>query len=117
MRAFDRRLMQLAEFDFELPSDRIALRPASPRDSARLLVVQADAGLEDRQVLDLPSMLRWGSLFFACYFVISFPMIYRLDEEAGEDWPVSRVAIDALAAGMLLLFLLDMATRVAGRMY
>jgi S-adenosylmethionine:tRNA ribosyltransferase-isomerase len=62
MRAFDRRLMQLAEFDFELPSDRIALRPASPRDSARLLVVRPGAGLEDRQVGDLPSLLRPGDL-------------------------------------------------------
>ena len=30
-------------FDFELPADNIALRPASPRDSARMLVVQPDA--------------------------------------------------------------------------
>ena len=33
--------MRLADFDFELPEDRIALRPASPRDAARLLVVGA----------------------------------------------------------------------------
>ena len=47
-------------FDFELPPDRIALRPASPRDSARLLVVRpgAAAVLEDRVVRDLPDLLR-----------------------------------------------------------
>jgi len=61
---------------------------------------------------DLPTMLRWGSVFYACYFVISFPMIYRLDEQPGEDWPLGRVSIDALAAGMLLMFLLDTVTRL-----
>src|SRR5580704_18377248 len=47
-------------FDFELPEDRIALRPASPRDSARLLVVRPDAPFEDRTVADLPTLLRAG---------------------------------------------------------
>ena len=37
-------------FDFELPAERIALRPASPRDSARMLVVQRDGVLRDRIV-------------------------------------------------------------------
>jgi S-adenosylmethionine:tRNA ribosyltransferase-isomerase len=46
-------------FDFELPADRIALRPASPRDTARLLVVKANA-LEDRRISDLPGLLRAG---------------------------------------------------------
>jgi S-adenosylmethionine:tRNA ribosyltransferase-isomerase len=47
-------------FDFELPQDNIALRPASPRDSARLLVVQGDRGLHDRSVADLPVLLEPG---------------------------------------------------------
>ena len=37
-------------FDFELPPESIALRPASPRDSARMLVVQGDGVLRDRHV-------------------------------------------------------------------
>ncbi len=52
--------MRLADFDFELPEERIALRPASPRDAARLLVVGADGGLGDRSVRDLPSQLSPG---------------------------------------------------------
>ena len=49
-------------FDFDLPPDRIALRPVSPRDSARLLVVRpgplgSAAVLEDRVVRDLPDLL------------------------------------------------------------
>jgi S-adenosylmethionine:tRNA ribosyltransferase-isomerase len=49
-------------FDFDLPPDRIALRPVVPRDSARLLVVRPDAApeFEDRAVGDLPALLRAG---------------------------------------------------------
>ncbi len=49
-------------FDFELPPERIALRPVTPRDSARLLVVRPGATpeLEDRGVADLPDLLRPG---------------------------------------------------------
>src|SRR5690242_21568556 len=46
-------------FDFELPADRIALRPAYPRDAARLLVVQPGETpvLSDRTFADLPDLL------------------------------------------------------------
>jgi S-adenosylmethionine:tRNA ribosyltransferase-isomerase len=49
-------------FDFDLPDDRIALRPISPRDAARLLVVRPGhaSELENRQVGDLPDLLRPG---------------------------------------------------------
>jgi S-adenosylmethionine:tRNA ribosyltransferase-isomerase len=47
-------------FDFELPPERIALRPARPRDSARMLVVQPGAVLRDRVVSDLPQWLEPG---------------------------------------------------------
>src|SRR5436190_2761362 len=46
-------------FDFDLPPERIALRPARPRDAARLLVVRPGA-LEDRMVRDLPALLAPG---------------------------------------------------------
>jgi S-adenosylmethionine:tRNA ribosyltransferase-isomerase len=47
-------------FDFDLPPERIALRPASPRDAARLLVVRPGGLLEDRGVRDLPELLNPG---------------------------------------------------------
>jgi S-adenosylmethionine:tRNA ribosyltransferase-isomerase len=47
-------------FDFELPEERIALHPADPRDSARLLVVQPGESLQDRIVRELPQLLRPG---------------------------------------------------------
>jgi S-adenosylmethionine:tRNA ribosyltransferase-isomerase len=52
--------MKVDLFDFELPEDRIALRPAVPRDSAKLLVVRPDSRLEDRTVRDLPDLLKAG---------------------------------------------------------
>jgi S-adenosylmethionine:tRNA ribosyltransferase-isomerase len=47
-------------FDFELPATSIALRPASPRDAARMLVVQPQGVLADHAVSDLPKCLRYG---------------------------------------------------------
>lgn len=52
--------MDVALFDFDLPEELIALRPASPRDAARLLVVHADGRFEHRRVRDLPDYLARG---------------------------------------------------------
>jgi S-adenosylmethionine:tRNA ribosyltransferase-isomerase len=54
--------MRVDAFDFALPPDRIALRPASPRDSARLLAVRGGEAPEDRAVADLPGLLRRGDV-------------------------------------------------------
>ncbi len=56
--------MRTDDFDFELPPEAIALRPAEPRDAARLLVVRPDAAQElvDQHIRDLPSLLRAGDL-------------------------------------------------------
>ncbi|HEV7872540.1 MAG TPA: S-adenosylmethionine:tRNA ribosyltransferase-isomerase, partial [Enterovirga sp.] len=52
--------MRVDAFDFELPEESIALRPAVPRDAARLLVVPPGGAIEDRSVRDLPDLLRPG---------------------------------------------------------
>jgi cycloeucalenol cycloisomerase len=62
---------------------------------------------------DMAWALRWGAVFYACYFIVSFPMVYRLDEDAQARWTVGRTAIDAAAAGMLVFTLLDLVTRFA----
>lgn len=53
--------MNVDLFYFELPPERIALRPASPRDAARLLLLDGNL-TEDRSVRDLPALLRAGDL-------------------------------------------------------
>lgn len=54
--------MKLSDFDFNLPEDRIALRPALPRDAAKMLVVHPGEPLLDRAVADLPGFLRSGDV-------------------------------------------------------
>lgn len=57
--------MDVDLFDFDLPPERIALRPASPRDAARMLVLDGagpDGATRDRLVGDLPRELRRGDL-------------------------------------------------------
>jgi len=53
--------MDVALFDFELPQDRIALRPARPRDSARMLLVE-EGSIADASVRGLPSILSRGDV-------------------------------------------------------
>lgn len=55
--------MQVADFAFDLPPERIAHTPARPRDAARMLVV--GSALPDRIVRDLPDLLRPGDLLVA----------------------------------------------------
>ena len=54
--------MRLEDFDYELPSDRIAQVPIVPRDAARLLVDRGSSGTEHRTVGDLPELLAPGDL-------------------------------------------------------
>ena len=54
--------MRVDLFDFELPPENIALRPARPRDAAKLLQVAGGAALTDHVVRDLPSLLRAGDV-------------------------------------------------------
>ncbi|KAL3529848.1 hypothetical protein ACH5RR_009170 [Cinchona calisaya] len=58
--------------------------------------------------IDRASMYKVGSLFYAIYFIVSFPMFLRVDEKPGDLWDLPRVAIDALGAAMLVTILLDL---------
>jgi S-adenosylmethionine:tRNA ribosyltransferase-isomerase len=57
--------MDVSLFDFDLPEDRIALRPADPRDSARMMVIHPDGRVEHAHVRDLPGYLRPGDALVA----------------------------------------------------
>ena len=54
--------MRVDLFDFDLPPERIALRPVRPRDAARMLLVQGETPFQDRKVSDLPQLLRAGDV-------------------------------------------------------
>jgi S-adenosylmethionine:tRNA ribosyltransferase-isomerase len=55
-------MMHIDDFDFDLPRGLIADRPCEPRDAARLLVIPASGGFEDRRIADLPALLCPGDL-------------------------------------------------------
>ena len=56
-------------------------------------------------------MLRYGSTLYALYFVASFPILYRLDEDMSQPrWSLSRCAIEASAVGAISLLLIDLWT-------
>ncbi|RRQ23515.1 tRNA preQ1(34) S-adenosylmethionine ribosyltransferase-isomerase QueA [Guyparkeria sp. SCN-R1] len=54
--------MKLDAFDYHLPPERIAARPAEPRESARLLVLPAVGEFDHRQIGDLPDLIAPGDL-------------------------------------------------------
>ncbi len=77
--------MQVSAFDFELPPERIALRPAVPRDASRLLVVKPGQALEDRYARDLADLLSPGdALVFNDTKVIPAQLEGRRDREGAE---------------------------------
>ncbi len=95
--------MQIADFDYELPEDRIAQTPIEPRDAARLLVDRGSAPPEHRRVRDLPELLRDGDLLVLNETRV-IPARLRLRRETGgaaevlllEPWDADRRTWDAL---------------------
>jgi cycloeucalenol cycloisomerase len=63
---------------------------------------------------DMDRMLAYGSLFYALYFIASFPIFFHIDEERDANWNLTITAAAALSAGMILLFLLDFAAAIFG---
>ncbi|HEY3638303.1 MAG TPA: tRNA preQ1(34) S-adenosylmethionine ribosyltransferase-isomerase QueA [Rhizomicrobium sp.] len=82
--------MDVSLFDFDLPEDRIALRPASPRDSAKMLVVQPDGTLIHAHVRDLPDYLRAGDVLVAND---SRVIAARLHARRGPDGPAIELLL------------------------
>lgn len=52
-------------------------------------------------------MYRTGSLFYAIYFFVSFPVFFQMDEELRRSCSLLRAATESLASGMLVTILLD----------
>lgn len=57
---------------------------------------------------DKDKMYTVGSLFYAIYFFVSFPMFFRMDEVTSKKWTAAEAAFDSLAASMLVTILLDL---------
>lgn len=112
MRRLD-RLLRAA-----LPQDSLAARAIRGLVTAAWVVAlsYATAFMETLTIanfdyytfVDKGAMYRVGSLFYALYFVVSFPMFLRIEEDPKEPkWSLARTAVDALGASMLVTILLD----------
>jgi S-adenosylmethionine:tRNA ribosyltransferase-isomerase len=82
--------MQPADFDFDLPDDRIALRPANPRDAARLLRIAPGEPMQDLVVSDLPGLLRAGDIL-----VLNDTRVIPARLKGVRSREESRVAVEA----------------------
>ena len=96
--------MQIADFDYELPEDRIAQTPTEPRDAAKLLVDRGSGAPEHREVRNLPDLLRDGDLLVLNETRV-IPARLRLERSTGgaaevlllEPWDADRRTWEALA--------------------
>ena len=78
-------------------------------------VASTDLSKNNVWYVDLPRMLSIGSACYALYFIVSFPNVYRLDEDAaGERWSLYRTVMEAAAVSMLVMLLLDLFTWIVG---
>ncbi|MEM8838969.1 MAG: tRNA preQ1(34) S-adenosylmethionine ribosyltransferase-isomerase QueA [Pseudomonadota bacterium] len=128
--------MKLDEFDFDLPEERIALHPARPRDSARMLIVQPwrDEPIFDSKVLQLPSFLRPGDALVVNNTRVIPAQLSAVRERqtdqgkieasvdltlhlrTGDDsWDAFARPAKKLEAGDLLIFSEDLSARVGGK--
>jgi cycloeucalenol cycloisomerase len=57
---------------------------------------------------DINAMLKVGAYFYALYFIVSFPNVFRLDERADDTWTIRRTIVEACFVSMVTLFLLDL---------
>ncbi len=88
--------MKLSDFDFDLPEDLIATRPARPRSAARLLVATGDT-IRDLRVSDLPEVFRRGDrLILNNTRVIPARLTGTRSRETGQGPAVARVEITLL---------------------
>ncbi len=77
--------MRVKLFDFDLPAERIALRPVEPRDEARLLVIRPGAApqFDDRSILDLPNYLECGDVLAVNDTRVIRARLYGVRKRAG----------------------------------
>ncbi|HKJ63334.1 MAG TPA: tRNA preQ1(34) S-adenosylmethionine ribosyltransferase-isomerase QueA [Hyphomicrobiales bacterium] len=93
--------MRVDDFDFELPEERIALRPAEPRESARLLCVTpgADPELADRTIGDLPALLRPGDVLVFNDTRVIPAQLFGVRQSEGSDDAVIGVTLHKRLSG------------------
>ncbi|MEM7721576.1 MAG: tRNA preQ1(34) S-adenosylmethionine ribosyltransferase-isomerase QueA [Pseudomonadota bacterium] len=124
--------MKLDDFDFDLPEDLIATRPARPRSSAKLLLADGDA-IRDRHVYDLPDILQPGDRLIlndtrviparlsgvrhrdtGAEIVQAKVEVTLLEPQADGTWSALAKPLRKLALGETVIFSDDLSAEVAG---
>jgi S-adenosylmethionine:tRNA ribosyltransferase-isomerase len=95
--------MRVDLFDFDLPPDRIALRPANPRDSARMMVV-GEQGIDDRIFRDLPDLLQPGDALVLNDTRVIPAQLEGIRERDGQTATISATLHKRLAPDRWLAF-------------
>lgn len=88
--------MRVDLFDFDLPEELIALRPARPRDSARLLHAPADGAIEDRSVCDALALWRSGDLLIFNDTRVIPAALKAIRPSRDPQGPVVRVSLNLI---------------------
>ena len=97
--------MLVSDFDFDLPEDRIALRPAEPRESARLLRVAGDGSLSDSHIGDIAQFLRAGDLLVVNDTRVLPAQLHGIRRRPDSDVAVEATLIKATGASQWQAFL------------
>lgn len=66
---------------------------------------------------DLHAMLTYGSVFYALFFIVSFPLFFRLDRDPRRPWLISQVILEAFATMMIIMLLADIWRLWIGNVY
>ena len=88
--------MRVELFNFELPEELVALRPARPRDGARLLQVRGDGVLEDHIVCDAPGLFRPGDLLVFNDTRVIAAALKAVRPSRDPQGPVVRVSLNLI---------------------
>ncbi|MBW8882597.1 MAG: S-adenosylmethionine:tRNA ribosyltransferase-isomerase, partial [Asticcacaulis sp.] len=87
--------MLVSDFDFDLPDDRIALRPAVPRESARLLRIAAGGRLTDSRIGEIGRFLRAGDLLVVNDTKVLPTQLHGVRRRDGQDVAIEATLIKA----------------------
>jgi S-adenosylmethionine:tRNA ribosyltransferase-isomerase len=94
-----------SDFDFALPPEAIALRPASPRDSAKLLEVDpVGSAVRDHHVFDLPDLLRAGDVLVLNDTKVLKAQLFGHREGRGEKAAIALTLFEPRGGGSWLAF-------------
>lgn len=97
--------MLVSQFDFDLPDSAIALRPATPRESARLMTVDGDGEIGDHHVADLVDLIRPGDILVVNDTKVLPVQLHGNRDRDGQSVTIEATLIKSLSPFMWQAFI------------